>query len=212
MTWILVWAGLFILVLYSPIGSPGLYYSQNYYTENLSFANPVVITNAPKWNHASDNNEIALDIPDVSSHLNTNYPVGSYQTTGGGFQSSSYSVHTQTYQNSNSSEFASPGGGGGSFMVGKGSRNSGGFSGIAMTNGITNLSLTTNLANTQTRQSVYNYQSGSGGTDPGGDPEGDPIPVGDGWGLLLFFGICYASFKMRCNIKKYFFFQLTKRI
>jgi hypothetical protein len=198
MIWLIIWAGLLVVVLYSPIGSPDLYYSQNYYTEFHSYANPGVIPNSPSRNYASDNSEVALDIPDVSSHLKTTYSVGSNQSTGGGFQGSSYSVQTQSYQNSNSSGFASSGSGGGSFIVGRGgSRNGGGFTGMTMTNGITNLSLTTDLTNTSTRQSVYTYQSGTGGTDPGGDPTGDPIPVGDGWGLLFFFGVCYASFKIK---------------
>lgn len=212
MIWMIIWAGLLILVLYSPIGSPDLYSSQDYYSENHSFTNQGVIANAPKWNHTSDNNEVALDIPDVSSHLNTTYHVGNYQSASGGFQGSSYSVHSQNYQNSKSSGFASPGGGGGSFIALRSSGNIGGFTGTTLTNGMTSMSLTTDLTNSTTRQSAYNYVSGTGGTDPGGDPTGDPIPVGDGWGILIFFGVCYASFKRKYFIKRHIFFHSAKRI
>jgi hypothetical protein len=54
----------------------------------------------------------------------------------------------------------------------------------------------------QLKQSINSYTPGTGGTDPGDDPTGNPIPVGDGWYLLAFFGVCYAAFKMRHNIKK----------
>jgi hypothetical protein len=139
MTWILVWAGLLIVVLYSPIGSPDLYYSQNFYMENQSVAVNGSIANAPKENNASNNSEVALDIPDVSSHLNTNYSVGNYQSTGGGTPGSSYSVQNQSYLNNNSSGFASSSGGGGSFLAGGGSRSSVGSSGMTITNGITTM-------------------------------------------------------------------------
>lgn len=196
MTWILVWAGLLIVVLYSPIGSPDLYYSENYYVENKSVTITGSGSNVTRGNYASDNSDVALDIPDVSSHLKTNYSVGSYQSNGSSYQGSSYSVQSPTYQNNNSSGSSFSGGGSG-FMAGGSSRGSAGSSAVTMTNGITSISLTTDLANISSKQSVNNYVAGTGGTDPGGDPSGNPIPVGDGWGLLVFFGACYAAFKKR---------------
>ena len=53
-----------------------------------------------------------------------------------------------------------------------------------------------------TKQNTNGYTPNTGGTDPGGDPTGAPIPVGEGWYLLFFFGVCYAAFKMKFNIKK----------
>lgn len=197
LTWILVWAGLLIVVLYSPIGSPDLYYSQNYYMENQPIAVNGSITNVPKGNYASDNSDVAMDIPDVSSHLTTNYSVGSSNSTGGGIAGTSYSAQNQTYHYNNSSGSAYSGGGVGSFISGRGSRSSAGSSGVSMTNGITTLSLTTDLSSVSSKQTVNAYAPNTGGTDPGGDPTGPPIPVGDGWGLLLFFGVCYAAFKKK---------------
>ncbi len=71
-----------------------------------------------------------------------------------------------------------------------------------MSNGITTF-LSTDLTNSNiTKQSTTNLtQASNGGTDPGGDPTGDPIPVGDGWGLLVLFGVCYAAYKNKSLIK-----------
>lgn len=46
---------------------------------------------------------------------------------------------------------------------------------------------------TSTRQSV-DYATGQGGTDPGGNPLEEPIPVGDGWWLLAFMAAIYAAY------------------
>jgi hypothetical protein len=36
-----------------------------------------------------------------------------------------------------------------------------------------------------------------GGTDPGGDPTGPPIPVGDGYWLLMLMAAGYAFWKRK---------------
>lgn len=41
----------------------------------------------------------------------------------------------------------------------------------------------------------YFYTENSGGTDPGGDPEGPPIPVGDGIGFLILLVLSYKRLK-----------------
>lgn len=209
---LMIWAGLLLVVLYSPIGSPDLYYCQNYYMGNQYISSPTIIPNTPKRNYSSDNNDVEPDIPDISSHLNTNYSVGSYPSTGTISRGSSYSVQTQSFQNNGSSGFSALGNSsGGSFIANSGFRSSKGSSGIAMTNSINTMSLSTDLINSTTKQSVNNpYTPGTGATDPGGDPTGDPIPVGDGWGLLVFFGVCYACFKRRYSIKNSFFFYLKE--
>lgn len=215
MTGLIIWAGLLIVVLYSPIGSPDLYYSQNYYTETPSFTNQSVIPNAPKQNYASGSSDVELDIPDISSHLKTNYHVGSYPSGSKTYHGSSYSIQTPSFQNNSSSGYSTFGSSGGSFTsTGRSSGNKGGTPGISMTNGITTMYTSTDLINSPTKQSVnYPYSPESGATDPGGDPTGDPIPAGDGWGLLLIFGVCYAAFKKRYSIKKHFFFHThAKRI
>jgi len=201
MIWMIIWAGLFIAVLYSPVGSPDLYTSQNYYVENQNVTTtPGTIQNAPKKSYSSENGSNELDVPQMNSLSKTSYSVGNYPSTNTSSRGSSYSVQTQTYQTNNSSGQGSLSGGGNSFIASGGSRNSAGSSGVVMTNGITTLSLTTDLNNTTTKQGVINGTSSLNGTDPGEDPFGPPIPVGDGWGLLVLFGVCYAAFKMRVSL------------
>jgi hypothetical protein len=60
------------------------------------------------------------------------------------------------------------------------------------------MSMTTDLTtlenNTADKQSV-GYTPGAGATDPGDEPIGDPIPVGDGWVFLLVLVATYAGWK-----------------
>ena len=206
MTWILVWAGLLIVVLYSPVGSPDFYSTAgNYYV----VYQPATVENAPILNAPKTNSEVVsnsdeLIIPDVNLTSKTNINNGGYQSGNATSGGSSYgSMQTQSYQNNNA--VSGSAGGGGSFIASGGSRSSAGSSGIIMTNGIATLSTTTNLSNTTTKQSVNATVTSVGGTDPGGDPTGDPIPVGDGWGLLILFGIVYSLFKL-----KYIYTRLQK--
>jgi len=202
----IVCAGLLIGILYSPVGSPGLYSSQNYFVVNQ----PVTVSsgttlNAPKTKYASENNENDLTIPEVPSELTSNHTAASYQSGSTSSGGSSYgSMQTPTYQNRNS---GSGGMGSGPFIASGGSRNSSsGTSGITMTNGITTISTTSNVNNNTTKQSVGNGTLGTnGGTDPGGDPTGNPIAVGDGWGILVLFGAIYIL-----NKKKNLFLKVRK--
>jgi len=202
MIWMIIWAGLFIAVLYSPVGSPDLYTSQNYYVENQNVSTtPGTIQNAPKKGYSSENSSNELDVPQVSSLSKTSYSVGNYPSASTSSRGSSYSVQTQNYQTNNSSGTAGLSGGGNTFIASGSSRNSAGTSGMVMTNGITTLSTTSNLSNQTIKQGANtNITADPPYTDPGEDPFGPPIPVGDGWGLLVLFGVCYAAFKMRVSL------------
>jgi len=70
-----------------------------------------------------------------------------------------------------------------------------------MTNGITTLSTTTNLTSTTGKQSVNASIADTGGTDLGNDPNGNPIPVVDGCGLLTLFSVLYIFAKRIFNMK-----------
>lgn len=201
LVWILVWAGLFIAVLYSPVGSPDLYTSKNYYVEYQSVTfKDGAIPNAFKIKSSQEYNDDVPEIPDISESLHANYAAGNYNSSPVYTSQGSYYGGGQTlsYQNNNSS---GSGGGGGSFVVSGRSGSSAASSGFSMTSGITTLSLTSNLNATTPKQSVSNYTTDTGGTDPGGDPDGNPIPVGDGWGLFILFGIFYILFKKK-SLKK----------
>ena len=197
-TWIIVWAGLLIVVLYSPIGSPDLYSPQNNYAYIQSV--PVKsgsIINSPKGTSSSDDTDNGSYIPDVITQSGSNNTTGNYQPVNSLSQGSSYSSQPTSYQNTNPSSTGTSGGTGVSIIAGGGTRSSNGSSGIAMTNGIATLTSTDlTTSNTITKQSApSSTQTTAGGTDPGGDPTGDPIPVGDGWGVLLLLGGIYFLFK-----------------
>ena len=210
LVWILVWAGLLIVVLYSPIGSPDFYSAAgNYYVANQ----PVTvksgsILNSPKTNSEVASNSDELIIPDVSLTSKPGTSVGSYQPGNGsmsGSGGSSYgSMQTQSFQNTNAGSVGTSGGG--TFIASGSSRSSAGSSGIIMTNGIATLSTTSSVNNVNPRQGITNADPippSTGGTDPGNDPDlGTQIPVGDGWGLLGLFGMCYVAYKKRGVIGK----------
>ena len=202
MVWLIVWAGLLIAVLYSPIGSPDFYSSSgNYYVANQpATVKSGSIANAPKTNSEAESNSDELIIPEVSTISKTPTTVGRSQpgntSTGG---SSNGNTQTLSYQNNNSASGTANGGG--SFIASGSTRNSAGTSGIIMTNGITTMSVTSTVNNT-TKQSSTSYTLGTGATDPGDDPSTPPIPVGDGWGLLIFFGTVYVFIKKKYLLLK----------
>ncbi|MBP8945067.1 MAG: hypothetical protein KBG25_04080 [Paludibacteraceae bacterium] len=51
----------------------------------------------------------------------------------------------------------------------------------------------------QLAENNYPYTENSGGTDPGGDPVGPPIPVGDGIGFLILLALGYGGIKMKLS-------------
>ena len=202
LTWIVVWAGLLIVVLYSPVGSPGLYSSQNYYVYNQSI--PVKsgeIINSPKRSSSSEDADNGSVLPDMSTMSGTNYTTGNYQSANSSSRGSSYASQPSSYQNTNQTATGTAGGAGVSIIASGGSRSSNGTSGISMNNGITSIT-TTDLSstNTTTKQSSPSGTTATaGGTDPGGDPTGDPIPVGDGWWEMLLLGGMYMVVKRKFN-------------
>jgi len=203
LVWILVWAGLLIVVLYSPIGSPDYYSSNgNYYVVNQ----PVTLSsgttlNAPKANSSDAGTSDELIIPEVSLTSKTNAGGGRYSSGNASSVGSSYgNMSSPSYQNSNSTSGRMSGGG--SLIASGGSRSSAGSSEITMTNGITTMSLTSTGSNTPPKQNAGESVLGDvGGTDPGPDPTGDTIPVGEGWGIFIFCGISYLIYKMRLILK-----------
>jgi len=195
LVWLLACAGLLIAVLYSPVGSPDFYESADNRTKSLNFE-PIngVITNSPKTHAVYENSQDELILPDLSFPSTTNRSIantGSKKNYSNG--SFNRSVQLPSSQNSNST---STGNSGSPFLAGGRSHNSDGSSAIMMTNGITTLSMTSEVSNTISKQNAADQTyTADGNSDPGDNPYGDPIPVGDGWGLLVFLGVCYGFFK-----------------
>lgn len=230
--WVLTWAGLLLLVLYSPIGSPDIYTSKQYFapTHGVSFKgrsitalgsildnkNTIQIKNNSNKNIRSERVQIKnnknnsglknsnsenqeINIPNNTQDISKKaaYKVANFGTDS---KSPSYSVagsgnNEVSSRNSNSNN-ASGGGGmslDGSFAFGnksKDNRNN------QNTNGdLVALSAELGLLvdNTNTKESAGTGLAGN--TDPGGDPFGDPIPIGDGWIILLVFAGGYALYK-----------------
>ncbi len=202
--WIITWAGLLLMVLYSPIGSPDLYTSKKYFTANQGVQfNGEVIENAPILKTREGNNYQELNVLSSTMELknNTTYSV---MTTSDNSKSNNYPTQTSgslgsTQKNSNADGGGVIAGNMGTFL-GKTSKENASPAPTGF------MSLTTDLnslTNTTTRQGVNDYTSGMV-TDPGDDPSGSTIPVGDGWELLILFGVCYVLFKRRIILKRYF--------
>jgi len=196
LVWSLVCAGMLIAVLYSPIGSPYFYASPDYKSEIRKNASIIrTIANAPKTHTISHNSqdesimpELSATSPIIRSNGNT---VSKTNNSNVSFNRSTY---FKSYQHINK---ASTGIGGSPFLAGGRSMNSAGSSAIIMTNGITTLSLTSEMSNPFSKQNATEQTASfDSGSDPGDDGDlGNPIPVGDGWGLLVFLGVFYGFIK-----------------
>jgi len=199
MVWILVWASLLIVVLYSPVGSPGLYSSKNYYQDNQYVVqNKGVPFHAPKSTLTGNDNQVDAGLPELNQESKSIHPLCNFQSIKTVEQGSSYSrMQSQSYRCINTPSGIQFQSGITAFARGH-SRANEGSSTVVMANGITTLSSTPEVINSSSKQSISSDQP-SGGTDPGGDPVGNPIPVGDGWGILIFSGILYAVIKLKKN-------------
>jgi len=205
LTWILVWAGMLIVVLYSPVGSPDLYSSQNYlvYYRPVAFKSEIT-AHAPKQSSVTEKIDDGLIIPDVNSGLTSKHSIASYRQATTSLNGLSYEINeTSSYKKYNSGSGRS-GEGDFSMITGRGSHNSAGTSEVVITNGMATLSLTSGENNSIIRQSAKSDTPLLGGTDPGGDPTYPAIPVGDGQGILILLAWCYTIFKKRVFIKKQF--------
>ena len=202
LVWIFTWAALLLVVLYSPIGSPDLYSSSDYYAgipnANLSGSN----TTSPGFTESGgDYNE--LDVPDYSSaESSTKQPSGSYgYTTPSSDNTSSgagsyVASETQSYQNLKDGSSSGAGGGGSTFISNNGS--GGGndaSSAVSMTNGgITTLSSAAVTTNSTLQAAPPSQTTGH---HPPHDPTQPAIPVGDGWVFLLLLAVGYGIIKKR---------------
>ncbi|ADQ80311.1 hypothetical protein Palpr_2175 [Paludibacter propionicigenes WB4] len=205
LVWIFTWAALLLVVLYSPIGSPDLYSSSDYAgVPNANFNESSIGNGANFSSESGSDND--LDIPDYSNDESVNKPSSSYNYTSPASNNTSgavasYSISgSQTYQNSKDGSSVGTGGGGSTFISNNDSRGSDASSAVSMNNGgITTLSsnLTTSAPNKITKSAGQGYSTNDGGQNPGGDPTGPPIPVGDGWVFLLLLAASYGIIKKR---------------
>ena len=199
MIWLLTWAVLFVVVIYSPIGSPELYRQDNYivYNQGVNFGGG--IANAPKMQSYQQSDGMSMTLPSYTSTTSTKtYSVNQMASPERTIGQASYRVsatvnnkintRTTTIQNHDSA-------GAYTFMSSRGKR--GQEYSAPQTVDVSSLStdLAINNDPTTTRQLVGGVLDG--GTDPVGDPTGPPIPVGDGFLVLLVMVAGYTLWKRK---------------
>ena len=200
MMWLLSWAVLALVIIYSPIGSPDLYTQNQYivYNQGVNFNGG--IANAPKSHSYGEQYEL----PDVG--LPTYTPAPKTYTVNSAVSSSSINNNSSSYsvtsqENIRTTVSGSNGGGGVTGIATFGSGRSSQNNSIDQNTGVSSLTLSSDLTGLQsptvtTRQGAN--QTLNGGTDPGGDPTGPPIPVGDGyWILMLMAGVYILKIRSR---------------
>ena len=211
LVWVLTWAGLLLAVLYSPFGSPDLYGPKRFYIANQAVAfNGISIAsysgkpdntskidiknNSRKYKSnvslAPVESSILKNSAGESKKITTNTSQG---TTGVVSNNTSYPVLKSSQQETNYSNSGGMGIGGELYSYScKNSKNKGNNLAPEVISLSTDLSLFTDN-NNSTKQTSTSGLAGT--TDPGGDPTGDPIPVGEGWLTFLFLGIIYTFWK-----------------
>jgi hypothetical protein len=200
LVWILTWAGLLVAVLYSPVGSPDLYVSTRYSIPYRGGMYGVA--------KISDVPTLKTNVTNVTGSVgNQTYSAGSrnqnsYSASGGNLDaklnSGSFSGFTYSSNIQRARDKASSIGGSWAGIGSMASRSSGNNA-VAQNTGV--ISMSTDMSmfenNSMNKQSVDDPLPPlqNGGTDPGDDPTGSPIPVGDGWILLLVFVSVYSIWK-----------------
>jgi hypothetical protein len=210
--WVLSFAGMLLLLLYSPWGSPDLYTKKIYFAENqgvnFKFCD---IKNSPKSGHVQsnyENNEIAIE--DYYSERNKQVHSSGGYNSGSTVSSSriismnnvrsSGSFHALSSPKSSEIHTGSTSSGGGSMsgnsigtISNSGNKGSGSSpADTGMTSTTVDLSLfgdSTVLLASNTAQKVDGY------VDPNGDPINEPIPIPEGWSFLFLLTGVYAFIK-----------------
>ena len=199
--WIITWASLLLLVLYSPIGSPDLYKSGEYYVNyigvNFDGNN---LKNLPKNNDNYNNPGNTMLPVSTSGNLNgINYSHTNNfknQSSEDNHDLAQRSPYQTDYNNSNQTNYNYMGGD--NYM----SLNSSAKS-VYTSPKISNVTISSDLLINQDNTSPFSAKmDATGGTDPGGDPLNPPVPVGDGWVFLIVLGITYIVIKQRIFLKK----------
>ena len=218
LVWVLTWAGLLLAVLYSPFGSPELYSPRKFEIANQSVAfNTVTVSYSTKIDNISK-----IDIKNNNKNYSSGGNTGSSDNS---FLANNNNAGSKRMIPNNSSNFSLTPVNNNSSPISSFARqetnysnNGGGFGGEAggdlysysgknsKNKNISNqtpglISLTSDLSllsnNNTTKQTSTSALDGT--TDPGGDPQGRPIPVGDGWVLLLCLAVSYGIWKFKIS-------------
>jgi len=191
--WILTWAVLFLVVIYSPIGSPELYRQNNYssYNQVVNFSGG--IANAPKRHVVQQYEETELAVP-VYTREHKSYAVNTVVKPTGYNHQAVYAVTSPANNRKVTNQISARSGGGFTFAGsrGKSAQETSTRSNVEVT------SISSDLAMAEdpvTNRQLATADEMSGGTDPGDTPIGPPIPVGEGLLALFLMAGGYALFK-----------------
>ena len=190
--WALTWAVLFLVVAYSPIGRPDLYVGTSYYRYNQGVSFKGGIANAPSSKLTTQTADAAEIEPTTYTPLDGNE--ASYEGSASKFtiQNASGTVN-QDNKSTNYSQQST----GGAALGFSSTRQQAQGKATAQNGDVSSLSssLTLNSTATNTRQTAPIIRNNGGGTDIGGDPIEQPIPVGDGMWFLLIMAGAYVFWK-----------------
>jgi hypothetical protein len=199
-----------LALLYSPWGSPDLYYNQNVYyalNQGVDFSRSGGIRNAPDWKSTA-NSEVDFEAETYEKSRTVSHNTSYNSSPVYARRVASRSGNTSRY-NAGSSGSTSTGGGGGSFTGGGSTKSvvsttriQNAFSGmlpagLGMGQAVVDLSLFGD--STATKNMAMQQKSI---VDPGYEnPIGEPIPVPEGWGFLIVMGVIYAGYRYKTQLK-----------
>jgi hypothetical protein len=222
--WMLTLASLLVVVLYSPLGSPELYKEANPVTyhgvnfSNIDIANVSKIrnqvdnnsnqvtyqevnfsnidsANVSKIRNQVGNNSGAISVPNNNETMNYTYKISENTSNNKtcsytAIQEDNFSLNQSSQSIEMNPQFGS---------IGAGSKSS--KRSVVSLGGNQSLSLNSDLSsvNNSPFHRATQDELSTETIDPGGDPTGDPIPVGDGWVFLILLSVAYFV------AKKYFF-------
>ena len=192
----LITGAVFIVFLYSPLGSPDLYRNASLFTvatkPGVNFNGKVGHSFSSRTGSANYQQNLGLDAT-VNNQEKHTISIQNLNSSSESFEQNSGSagaVYTSTH-----STFK-PTGGGGFMLVGGASRSS---SGRSSTNSFSGkghgfIALSADLSSTATTPTTRQFAPDAeplGGPDPGGDPEEPAIPVSNGLLFMLLLALGY---------------------
>ncbi|MEI6754776.1 MAG: hypothetical protein WCK78_16610 [Paludibacter sp.] len=217
--WVLTWAGLLLAVLYSPLGSPDLYSTRQFYianksvnfngepisyTNRIDYSNKINIKNNLRENNSSSSSGNAeIVVTNNYESASKRLPITNVSNSPSKIVSNTVNA-VQTPINNQEANYSNSGNSGSGIGSEYYAYSSGRKSNRSNNNVISEsdiAALTTNLNIPSITGNITTKQlNGTGlndNTDPGGDPFGKPIPVGEGWIYMLVLVTAYGLWKFK---------------
>jgi hypothetical protein len=200
LVWTLTWAGLLLLVLYSPLGSPELFNQNSYYypiRDGVYNNGETVNFPVARKNSGNGGGYQAISIPDYTPQSRTySYSVSGYGKTTG--PNATYATGVNNFSSNINRNSGNSGGMSGGESFSSSGNNSKNKNNMSQETGLLSLSTDLSLlANNAGNRQLAGTGLTDPTTDPGGDPTGDPIPVGDGSAFLIVLVSIYILLKFK---------------